>query len=63
MLRKNFYITKEQIDFLKKDSGLTVSEHIRRALDEYITRKKNQNATTSLSQISREEWEKDGGGR
>jgi len=62
MLRKNFYITKEQIDFLKKDSGLTVSEHIRRALDEYITRKKNQSSTTSPS-ISRKEWEGEEGGR
>lgn len=57
MLRKNFYITKDQIDFLKKDKGLTVSEHIRRALDEYIAKKKNQNATTSPS-MNRKDWEK-----
>lgn len=49
MIRKNFYITKEQGDFLKKQKDLTVSEHIRRALDEYIEKKKSSTAVTSPS--------------
>jgi hypothetical protein len=49
MIRKNFYLTKEQSDFLKKQKDLTVSEHIRRALDEYIATKKRSTAVTSPS--------------
>lgn len=49
MLRKNFYVTKDQLEFLKKHDLLTVSEHIRRAIDNYIDKLKNQNATTSPS--------------
>jgi len=49
MIRKNFYLTTEQNAFLKKQKDLTVSEHIRRAIDEYIAKKQNKNATTSPS--------------
>jgi hypothetical protein len=49
MIRKNFYITKEQGDFLRKQKDLTVSEHIRRALDEYISNKKKNMAVVSPS--------------
>lgn len=50
MIRKNFYLTVEQNDFLKKFKGLTVSEHIRRALDEYIARHASDTAVQSPSQ-------------
>jgi len=49
MVRKNFYLTKEQNDFLRKKKTLTVSEHIRRAIDEYIDRMKPTVASTSPS--------------
>lgn len=38
MIRKNFYLTVEQNKILKKQKGLTISEHIRRAIDEYLAR-------------------------
>ena len=51
MIRKASYITTDQNDFLKgAEGGITVSEHIRRAIDEYIGRKKNQNASSSASE-------------
>jgi len=37
MVRKNIYITREQDDYLKSLSGHS-SEHIRRAIDEYISK-------------------------
>ena len=46
MIKCSFYLTKGQRDFLKKlhtlDSSfdkLSLSEHIRRAIDEYIEKK------------------------
>lgn len=50
MIRKNFYLTVEQNKFLKKQKGLTVSEHIRRAIDEYIVRINRKVARTSPSE-------------
>ena len=49
MIRKNFYLTKEQNDFLKNKKSLTVSEHIRRAIDEYIEKMRSSTAVTSPS--------------
>jgi len=49
MIRKNFYLTVEQAAFLNKKKDLSVSEHIRRAIDEYISRMRNESATTSPS--------------
>lgn len=49
MIRKNFYLTVEQNKFLKKQKDLSVSEHIRRAIDEYIAKIMNRNATVSPS--------------
>ena len=49
MIRSNFYITQEQDNFLRQEKSLTISEHIRRALDEYIVRKKKSTAVTSPS--------------
>lgn len=62
MIRKNFYVTKDQLDFLKKHNLLTVSEHIRRSIDDYIAKLKNRDATTSPS-ISRRAWEGEEGGQ
>ena len=49
MIRKNFYLTKEQNRILKSKKNLTISEHIRRAIDEYIARMNGMMATTSPS--------------
>lgn len=38
MKRINIYITLKQYEFLKGLNGLSLSEHIRRAIDEYVTR-------------------------
>lgn len=40
MKRKNFYLTEEQASFLENIDDLSVSEHIRRAIDEYIEKRK-----------------------
>jgi hypothetical protein len=48
MVRRTFNFTEKQINFLKKLPG-TISEHIRRALDEYIDRMMGQNASFSQS--------------
>lgn len=53
MIRKNFYLTEEQSKQLKRMKDLTVSEHIRRAVDEYIAKRMNQNATVSPSVIKK----------
>lgn len=42
MLRKNFYLTKKQIEMLDREalkSGITFSEMLRRVLDDYTKRK------------------------
>lgn len=49
MIRKNFYLTEDQAEFLKKRKDLTVSEHIRRAIDEYISKIRNHVASVSPS--------------
>lgn len=36
MVRRNFYLTVEQNDFLRKQKNVKVSEHLRRAIDMYI---------------------------
>lgn len=49
MVRKNFYLTDTQDNFLKSHTDLTVSEHIRRAIDNYMVQLRNFDATTSSS--------------
>ena len=42
LTRINFYLTKAQIKRLKglsQNTGLPVSEHVRRAIDEYLEKK------------------------
>jgi len=50
MIRKNYLIRQDQIDFLSTLQG-NDSEHIRRAIDEYIQRirSRQSSATTSPS--------------
>lgn len=48
MKRTNVFLEEEQIEFLRKLPG-KVSEHIRRALDEYIYRLKGTDTSTSRS--------------
>ena len=49
MIRKNFYMSQDQSEYLAKMGDVTVSEHLRRAIAEYIDRDQNKNATTSPS--------------
>lgn len=49
MIRKNFYLTEEQAAFLKHKKDISVSEHIRRAIDEYIEKLKNNSSSVSPS--------------
>lgn len=53
MIRKAFYLYQTQVDFLKKLSG-SISEHIRRALDEYIEDIEKQRVSASQSGRERE---------
>ena len=42
-------MTEDQIDFLEGLDGLNTSEHIRRAVDEYIEKKKAEQVSVSAS--------------
>lgn len=53
MVRKNFYISLEQDNFLANLDELNTSEHIRRAIDEYIKRIKAQDVSSSSSERSK----------
>jgi len=48
MIRKNFWLTNDQFRFLRKLEG-NVSEHVRRAVDEYITKLKIERLNVSKS--------------
>lgn len=47
MIKFSFNVEKKWIDFLKSHKSISVAEHIRRALDEYIH--KYEDLTTSTS--------------
>lgn len=49
MLRKTFYISLEQNNALELLKGASVSEHIRRAIDDYLDKKRQFNASPSKS--------------
>ena len=49
MTRVNLYLKKTQIKFLKNFNGLSVSEHVRRALDQYIDKLKSDKVSASRS--------------
>ena len=45
MIRTNIHLTEKQLEALRKlseDTGLTVAEHIRRAIDEYLETKSDK---------------------
>lgn len=47
---RSFYIDEEEANFLKRQSSLTWSEHVRRAISEYIQKLKSKDSSASLSQ-------------
>lgn len=49
MIRKHIHMTEGQVDFLEGLEGLPVAEHIRRALDSYITKKRNELTVSTSS--------------
>lgn len=49
MVRRNVYVTPSQIEFFLSLDTLTISEHIRRAIDEYIERLKITKVSASAS--------------
>jgi len=51
MIRKGVYITSKQKEELGILGNLKASEHIRRAIDEYIKRMKDMGASSSESKI------------
>jgi hypothetical protein len=59
MVRKTFYLHNAQYRFLKRLGDLTVSEHVRRAIDEYVERKQNLNASKSESATGGEKYGSD----
>lgn len=58
MIRTNVFLSKKQRDTLKglyASSGITASEHIRRAIDEYLARKvKGYNDAADIGTIEAE---------
>jgi hypothetical protein len=50
MLRKTFYLTEEQNKYFLEHTLITASEHIRRAIDDYIKKQKSFLVSSSLSE-------------
>jgi len=51
MIRKHVFLSDEQVEFLKKNSDLSLAEHVRNAMDDYIDKLSNRYAATSKSKI------------
>ena len=49
MIRKNFYLTETQIRVLKGNKNLSFSEHVRRAIDDYVAKLEKDSVATSAS--------------
>lgn len=51
MIHYNLYLTENQVFLLKslQNNGITVAEHIRRAIDEYLKNRKDDNFDFSIS--------------
>lgn len=49
MVRKHFLLPRYQIEFLSDNDDLPEAEHVRRALDDYIEKKKRLSASPSAS--------------
>jgi hypothetical protein len=45
------YFGQKQVDFLDKLNDLSFSEHVRKAVDEYIDRKRKLNVSFSQSKV------------
>jgi hypothetical protein len=56
MIRKNFYLSEEKYKFLEDIDEISVSEHIRRAIDKYIEviRKLKVSQSSSYVRINNE---------
>jgi len=54
MVRRNLYLTEEQVTFLESLENITLSEHIRRAVDTYIQELKGLNVSASESKRGEE---------
>ena len=52
MIRKNFWLSNDQVRFLRKLEG-TMTEHIRRAIDIYIESKKMLKVSISPSKYGK----------
>lgn len=50
MYRIDMWLPEEDKNFLKTVNEITISEHIRRAVKEYIQKLKNINVSTSMSE-------------
>lgn len=49
MVKKTFYLSNQQVREMRKMKLATVSEHIRRAIDEYIAKHKAEEMNVSRS--------------
>jgi len=49
MVKKTFYLSNSQVREMRKMKFATVSEHIRRAIDEYIAKHKAEELNVSQS--------------
>lgn len=52
MVKFSFNVEEKWIDFLRSHSSISVAEHIRRALDEYIHKYEDLTTSTSSSTTS-----------
>lgn len=50
MKRVNIYLKKSQAKFLNEFNGLSISEHVRRAIDQYISKLQPVKASGSQSE-------------
>ena len=56
MVRKGVYLTYAQVKFLEEQNDLTIAEHIRRALDDYIDTLVSWKACASASKINKNQY-------
>ena len=52
MVRKNVILSDKQVEFFKNNNEFNMSEHIRRALDEYMNRLSSTKVSSSQSIIN-----------
>ena len=50
MVRKNLFLKQSQVDILNKVNELSFSEHVRRAVDEYIDKIQIMRVSGSMSE-------------